>query len=371
MGVIGSIFQQEFNGLRGSLSLDQLKAASNIMSCRTARMGGRVYSCPSGESGHDYCVMYNSCHYRHCPECNTIPRARWLESYQAKLLNCGHRQVVFTVPHELNSLWLYNKRALSALLFNCVSEALKVFLKDAKWLGATAGYSLVLHTWGRNLSLHPHIHAVITEGGLNNDGHWVKPKHKDFLPSVAMMHKFRGAYIGGIRKLLRRDELTLPDGEHEQELRVTLDRIYRTKKWNLKVEKGYAHGAGLVKYLSKYLKGGPIKSSQVISDSGAVFLRYKDHRTGLIRRQKYSGPGFMKQLLIHIPPSRMPVIRHYGLYSVSSKNNRLKASVQLPNSVKAPTVEEYLKSIGVVRSEICSVCQKKMRIEELRTRELG
>ena len=132
-----------------------------------------------------------------------MPRARWIEKYQSKILNCRHRQVVFTVPHELNSLWLYNKKALCNLLFQSASKTLKTFMLDSKWLGATGGYSLILHTWGRNLSLHPHIHAVITEGGMDCAGNWIEPKHKDFLPAVAMMHKFRGACIGGIRKLLR------------------------------------------------------------------------------------------------------------------------------------------------------------------------
>ena len=174
-----------------------------------------------------------------------MPRARWLENYQSKNLNCRHRQVVFTVPHELNSLWLYNKKALSNLLFQCASKTLKTFMLDSKWLGATAGFSLILHTWGRNLSLHPHIHAVITEGGMDCEGNWIEPKHKDFLPAVAMMHKFRGAYIGGIRKLLRQENLTIPPDATEAQLRKTLDTVYREKKWNLKVEKQYTQGDGL------------------------------------------------------------------------------------------------------------------------------
>ena len=369
MDVIQSIFQQEFNGLRNNVSLDQLKAASNIVACRTGRLGGRVYSCPSGEEGHDGCVMYNSCHYRHCPQCNTMPRARWLEKYQSKLLNCGHRQVVFTVPHELNKLWLYNKKELSGLFFSCVSKTLKTFILDPKWLGATAGYSLILHTWGRNLSLHPHIHAVITEGGFNSDGVWVEPNHKDYLPAVAMMHKFRGAYISGIRKLIRAEQLKIPEGETETQIKRILNRVYTEKKWNVKVEKGYSHGRGIMKYLSRYLKGGPIKRSQVKVDLAVVKLRYKDHRSGLMKYQKFSKPGFIKQLLVHIPPTAMPMIRHYGLYAAASKVKRERAAKSLPVVKSTFNVEQYLESIGIVRSDTCSVCESIMQVRELRTKE--
>ena len=369
MNAIQSVFKHEYQGLRSSLSLDQLKAADNIISCRTAKMGARELRCPSGEAGHDYCYMYNSCHYRHCPQCNAIPRAKWLKDYQSKSLNCAHRQVVFTIPHELNKLWLYNKKELSNLLFRSVSNTLKVFLHDPKWLGATAGFSLVLHTWGRNLSLHPHIHAVITEGGLSADG-WIKPKHKEFLPAVAMMHKFRGAYIGGLRKLLRQEKVTMPEGVDQRELRKTLDTVYREKKWNLKVEKGSCQGSGLTKYLSRYLKGGPISPNQVKSDGGSVKLRYKDHRTGLIRRHRFSNSGFMKQLLTHIPPRSMPMIRHHGLYAGSNKELRDQAAQLLPTGTAIFTIEGHLRSIGIKRSDSCSVCSRTMKVRTLTSREL-
>lgn len=371
MNAIQSAFQEELSGLRGSLSLDQLRAASNISKCRTWKMGAREYRCESGETGHDYCYLYNSCHYRHCPQCNAIPRSRWLEGFESKLLNCAHRQIVFTVPHELNSLWLYNKRELSNLFFRSVSKTLKLFLQDSNWLGGTAGFSLILHTWGRNLSLHPHIHAVVSEGGLDEEGEWQQAKHKDFLPAVAMMHKFRGAYISGIRKLLREQELVLPEGCSEAELRKILNQVYLNKKWNLRVEKAHPKGKGLVKYLSRYLKGGPISPSQVKSNGGAVIQRYKDHRTGLTRRHRFSKRGFVKQLLVHIPPKSMPMIRHYGLYSGSKQKERQDASEQLPGDKEEFSFEEYMLSMGIERSPHCSVCSREMKVRRFSFRELS
>ena len=365
MDVIQSIFQESFRQVERPMPLSQLKAASNIMNCRTAEMGGRVQQCPSGKEGHDHCILYNSCHYRNCPQCNLMPRLKWLEKYQQRLLNCGHRQVVFTVPHELNELWLCNTRAMSNLLFDCVSSTLRTFLLDEKWLGAKAGYSLVLHTWGRNLSLHPHIHAVITEGGLNAQGKWVEPKYSCFLPAEAMMPRFKGAYISGIRKLIRENKLTMPKGQSVVQLRSILTKIYSKKKWNVRVEESYTHGEGIVKYLSRYLKGGPIRSHQVKQSHNGVRLRYKDHRTGLIRWQPFSKEKFVSQLLIHTPPSGMPMIRHYGLYASGCTKAREVARKQLKRHTAGFDIEEYLESLGIVRSDTCSVCGRELRITEI------
>ena len=365
MDVIQSIFQESFTQVERSMPLCQLKAASNIMSCRTAVMGGRVHECPSGEEGHDHCIMYNSCHYRNCPQCNLMPRLKWLEKHQTRLLNCSHRQVVFTVPHELNRLWLCNTREMSNLLFGSVASTLKTFLSDEKWLGAKAGYSLVLHTWGRNLSLHPHIHAVITEGGLNAEGNWVEPKYGCFLPAEAMMPRFRGAYISGIRRLIRENKLTMPEGQSVVQLRCVLNKVYSEKKWNVRVEESYTHGEGIVKYLSRYLKGGPIRSHQVKQGDDEVRLRYKDHRSGLIRWQPFSKEKFISQLLIHTPPSSMAMIRHYGLYASGSVKKREAARKQLKCLTSGFDIEEYLKSIGIDRSDKCSVCGRQMRVTEI------
>lgn len=369
MDVIQSIFQESYKQVDRAMPLSQKKAASNIMNCRTAEMGGRVHECPSEEEGHDHCIQYNSCHYRNCPQCNLMPRLKWLEKYQQRLLNCAHRQVVFTVPHELNKLWLHNTRVLSNLLFKSVSSTLKSFLSDEKWLGAKAGYSLVLHTWGRNLSLHPHIHAVITEGGLDTEGEWVDPAYDCFLPAAAMMSKFRGAYVSGIRKLIRENELKLPENQTVVQLRNVLNNIYSKKKWNVRVEESYSHGKGLVKYLSRYLKGGPIRSHQVKLSGEGVKLRYKDHRTGLIRWQPFSKKKFVSQLLIHTPPSSMPMIRHYGLYASGCAKNREVARKKLKRVRNDFDIEKYLSSLGIDRSGVCSVCGREMRILEIKKKK--
>lgn len=371
MDVIQNLFKIHLEEVRQHLPLDQLKAADHIIACRTALLGGRVHHCPSRKADHDWCMMYNSCHYRHCPQCNLMPRLRWLEQAESKLLNCAHRQVVFTVPHELNDLWRYNKREINQLLFQCASKCLHTFLADKKWLGAKAGFSLVLHTWGRNLSVHPHIHAVVTEGGLTPTGEWKAARHKDFLPAVPMMHKFRGAYLSGIRQLLREKKLTLPDGQTVAGMRKVLNALYQHKKWNVKVEPGYLHGRGVVKYLSRYLKGGPIRSRQVKVTSDGVSLRYMDHRSGLFRRQTFTAGRFVRQLLTHVPPHGQPVIRHYGLYASASREKREIAAEQLPKRDRSFCIEAFLESIGIHRATNCSVCGSVLRVKRLDASERG
>jgi hypothetical protein len=206
---------------------------------------------------------------------------------------------------------------------------------------------------------------VITEGGLNAQGKWVEPKYSCFLPAEAMMPRFKGAYISGIRKLIRENKLTMPKGQSVVQLRSILTKIYSKKKWNVRVEESYTHGEGIVKYLSRYLKGGPIRSHQVKQSHNGVRLRYKDHRTGLIRWQPFSKEKFVSQLLIHTPPSGMPMIRHYGLYASGCTKAREVARKQLKRHTAGFDIEEYLESLGIVRSDTCSVCGRELRITEI------
>jgi hypothetical protein len=273
--------------------------------------------------------------------------------------------VVFTVPHELNKLWLKNTREMANLLFNSVSGTLKTFLNDKKWLGAKAGYSLVLHTWGRNLSLHPHIHAVITEGGLNEAGEWIEAKYDSFLPAEAMMRKFKGAYISGIRRMVREGKLSMPDDQTVVQLRHVLDKVYTDKKWNVRVEESYPHAEGVIKYLSRYLKGGAIRSHQIRNHTDEIKLRFKDHRTGTSRWRRFSKTGFISQLLIHTPPSGMAMIRHYGLYASGCRKELDKARSQLAQTAKSFDIEQFLESIGIDRSDVCSVCGSQLLVTEI------
>jgi hypothetical protein len=155
--------------------LYQHKALRKLSRCRTEALGGHTQRCPEG---HVNGIWYNSCKHRACPQCQGLASEEWLRNTQSILLDCPHHHVIFTMPSALNELWRYNRSIMIDILFKATQETLQKFAKDPKYLAAIPGMLLVLHTWGRNLSLHPHIHALISHGGLNASGKWVEPKKR-------------------------------------------------------------------------------------------------------------------------------------------------------------------------------------------------
>ncbi len=182
------------------------------MRCRTAAMGGHVTRCPNG---HIEQVHYNSCKNRSCPQCNSLPTERWLDKQKAKLLECDHYHVIFTVPHSLIALWWCNQRLMSDLLFRSASETLKELLADPKYLGATVGILATLHTWGRDLSRHPHLHCLISGSGRTDTGEFKQSTSDYLLPYRVLRKLFRGKYVAGLRKANKVGKLQLPRGLSE------------------------------------------------------------------------------------------------------------------------------------------------------------
>src|ERR1017187_9680435 len=182
---------------RSSFGFQQLKAFRAILRCRTAALGGHRDACPS--CGHQ-AISYNSCRNRHCPKCQTQGRERWLAARERELLTTSYFHVVFTVPHELNVLALENPRLFYDLLFTASAQTLLEIAIDRKHLGAEIGVISILHTWGQNLLLHPHIHCAIPAGGLSPDyRQWIRPRYPFFLPVKVLSRVFRGKFLAGLR----------------------------------------------------------------------------------------------------------------------------------------------------------------------------
>ena len=190
---------------RSSFGFQQLKAFRAILRCRTAALGGHRDACPS--CGHQ-AISYNSCRNRHCPKCQTQGRERWLAARERELLTTSYFHVVFTVPHELNVLALENPRLFYDLLFTASAQTLLEIAIDRKHLGAEIGVISILHTWGQNLLLHPHIHCAIPAGGLSPDyRQWIRPRYPFFLPVKVLSRVFRGKFLAGLKRLHRRNQL--------------------------------------------------------------------------------------------------------------------------------------------------------------------
>ena len=198
------------------------QTARAIMQCRTAALGGHIQACPDG---HISRVWYNSWRHRSCPQCAYLQTERWLPLQQARLLACDHSHVLFTLPHDLNPLWLANVPVMSALLFQAVRETLFDLLGDPQYLGAQPGMIAALHTWSQTFVLHPHLHCLVTGGGRTPAGQWVAVRHGFLLPAQVVMAVFRGKMLAAIRQAWARGALVLPDGLRPQQLMHLLTRL--------------------------------------------------------------------------------------------------------------------------------------------------
>jgi hypothetical protein len=185
----------------------QLKAALNLLRCRTAALGGHIEECPEGHTQH---VWYNSCRHRSCPQCAFLQIEQWLEKKKELILPCDHYHFIFTQPSELRRLWQYNLEPMADLLFHSSSATLTKLLGDEAHLGARPGILAALHTWGRTLVFHPHLHCLVTGGGLTPDGEWKAVRNGFLLPARVVREVYRGKFLEGLEKLLRGGQLQLP-----------------------------------------------------------------------------------------------------------------------------------------------------------------
>jgi len=296
------------------------KAARAVMQCRTAALGGHVQACPDG---HFTRIWYNSCRHRSCPQCASLQTERWLTLQQARLLACDHYHVIFTLPHDLNALWLANVPVMSGLLFQVVRDTLDTLLADPKYLGAQPGIIAALHTWSQTLVLHPHLHWLVTGGGLTPDGHWKAVRNGFLLPVRVVMAVFRGKMLDAIRRACARDELVLPEAMRPQQFLNRLNRLghAQTTPWNVHIRERYRHGAGVVTYLARYLRGGPLKNARLVAwDGDRVTFTYRasaaEQASGAAPRSRMtlSSADFLQRWLLHVPAPHTRTVRSYGLY---------------------------------------------------------
>src|ERR671931_1429109 len=295
-------------------------AARAIMQCRTAALGGHVQACPDGHMAR---IWYNSCRYRSCPQCASLQTERWLTLQRARLLACDHSHVIFTLPHDLNPLWLANVPVMTTLLFLTVCDTLGTLLADPKYLGAQPGIIAALHTWSQTLVLHPHLHCLVTGGGLTPDGQWRAVRNGFLLPARVVMAVFRGKMLAAIRQALACEALTVPAPMRPQQLQNLLNRLGhpRKTKWNVRIMERYRHGAGAVTYLARYLRGGPIKNARLIAcDGDRVTFTYRaregeaDAESVSPHRMTLPVVDFLQRWLLHVPGPHTRVVRSYGLY---------------------------------------------------------
>ncbi len=329
-----SIFAQYFPAYEAQHKLHprERQAARCILKCYTAQAGAHVDYCPEL---HYMQLTYHACRHRSCPRCADRPRQQWLQAEMGRLLPCAHFHTIFTLPHELLALWQYNREEMIALLMDSVRASLLTLLGDPRHLGATPGLLLSLHTWGRNLSHHPHVHALVSAGGVQADGSW-KASREGYLVALPVLRKmFAGKLLGGLSELLKAHALSLPSELPEAHWRGVINKLYR-KHWNIQINAPYAHGRFVAVYLARYAKGGPLpKDRELQLHDGQVSFEYTDHRDGRRKRLHLSAHEFIARILWHAPPKGVHTTRHAGLYATAARVQHGQALLALSTAQPA------------------------------------
>jgi len=307
-------------------SAAQQKVMGHLQRCRTAALGGHLDRC--ADCGHER-PSYNSCRDRHCPKCQGPRQAEWLARRLERLVPTAHYHVVFTLPEALRPLVLGNKRLLYGLLFKAASQTLTTIAADPRHLGAQLGFTAVLHTWGQKLDAHPHLHCVVTGGGLSPDGQrWVSRKQPFLLPTPVLSSLFRGKYLAGLQRLWKRGLLRLGGSTAELADPVAWaglrDRLYR-KKWQVYAKRPFGGPKQVFTYLGRYTHRVAITNRRIEDISGGtVRFSYRDYKDGRrIKALELMATEFLRRFLLHVLPKGFVRIRHYGLYAGSNVNTKL------------------------------------------------
>ena len=313
------------------------KVFEQLTACHTAGIGVHVNRCSNSDCRHEQ-YQYHSCGNRHCPNCGGTKREQWLEDKTAALLPTSYYHVVFTLPHEFNSIIMGNRKLLFKLLFDAASYTLLTLAKDEKWLGATPGIISILHTWGQQLSFHPHVHCIVSGGGVF-DNQWVSEKRKKNLylfPQKAMQIIYKAYFLKQLRKLIKDKQLLIP-GSVDMEQTIKMAGF---KKWNVYAKRPFGGPLQVLEYLGRYTHKVAITAHriQAIDDKNkTICFKYKDyHQRGSNKMHKemtISIGEFNRRFEQHILPKGFVKIRQYGYLKNHQRSSRLKqlfAQMQIP-----------------------------------------
>jgi Putative transposase/Transposase zinc-binding domain len=344
------------------------RAAWCIRNCFTAATGSHALVCPAG---HFTAIQHHACKHRSCPRCAARPRQLWMQAQLQRLLPCPHFHVVFTLPHEFLPLWSYNRQAMTSLLFDCVRDTLLELMADPKRAAIRPALFMALHTWGRTLSYHPHIHCLLSAGGINANGQWQSTGTKYLLPLKVLQALFRGKLLARLRSLLNSPRFVLPP---QQDLAYWLNCIkpmYR-KHWNIEIQPPYDHARGVATYLARYAKGGPVPSSRPLSldTKGMVRMGYTDHRDGRAKTLCIHAHEFIARVLWHAPPKGQHTVRYAGLYNSAQREQYQSARAALTPPTQ-PTLPEPLAARPAPTPphhapfQLCPNCNSPLRLQRL------
>src|SRR5213593_1591683 len=323
----GAAYREQYGN---TLSPDRKRALRDIAACRTPFFGGHVYQC-------DHCrekvFSYHSCRNRSCPKCHQDQTQRWLSQQRQRLLPCSYFLVTFTLPAQLRPLARSHLKKIYGLLMKAAADALQTLAKDPRYLGARIGALSVLHTWTRAMLYHPHVHMLVTAGGISADRTtWIKPKNPTFLvPVHALSVIFRAKICAALKKAGLLQEVP--------------SKVWN-KNWVVHCQHA-GQGEKVLEYLGRYIFRVAISNSRLERiENGQVTFRYRDNRSQEMRRVALPGEEFIRRFLEHVLPRGCAKVRYYGLWSGSCRKQLDQARTQL-NVPRSDAADDFLSDTFV------------------------
>ncbi len=335
------------------------------MSCRTAELGGHVLACD--ECGY-WTILYNSCRNRHCPKCQSLKQARWLEARQADLLPVEYFHVVFTVPDVLRPVFLAQPKRCYSLLFAAVAETLREVALTPERLGARIGLTAMLHTWTQTLLYHPHIHCIVPGGGLNSERtRWVSCKSGFFLPVGVLSAVFRGKLLEKLEAAVVNGDVESPKGLPARWLEHAAE-----KKWVVHSKPPFAGPEQVLRYLGRYTHRIALSNHRLVGLEGRnVTFRYKDRSDGdKPKLLTLDAVAFLRRFLLHVVPAGFMRIRHYGFLANSVRRKAIALCRALLTVAEpehdgsgepvpdSETWQELLQRLTGVDVTLCPTCKE-------------
>ena len=350
----GSRFLDKY---QSSFGYQKLKAFRAIQNCRTAALGAHLDACL--ECGYRQAISYNSCRNRHCPKCQAQVRQRWLAAREREVLPTSYFHVVFSVPHELNVFALENPRAFYDLLFTASAASALEMAANPKHLGAEIGTLAILHTWGQNLLLHPHIHCVIPAAGLSPDHcRWIDSRQRFFLPVWALRRVFRGKFIDGLKRLYRRKKLGRTGSaavfSEPKQFAKLIGRL-RRQDWVVYIKPAFGGPLQVLRYLGRYTHRVAISNHRLLAFDGEhVTFRWRDYTHGNKSRvMTLHAIEFLRRFFLHVLPKGFVRIRHFGFLANRFRADRIALCRKLLDCVIS---EPALTSLPAASAWHCPRC---------------
>ena len=351
-----------------SLSTAQRRVMTAIERCRTAALGGHVEQCDT--CGYQR-ISYNSCRNRHCPKCQSLARAQWLDDRRSELLAVPYFHVVFTVPQKIAAIAFQNKEPVYDILFRTAAETLLTIAADPVHLGAELGFFAVLHTWGQTLLHHPHLHCVVPGGGLSPDGSgWIACRPNFFVPVRVLARLFHRLFLAALEKAFDAKKLTFYGSLEPLRDRRAFHRYLapaRNAEWCVYTKPSFAGPEQVLAYVARYTHRVAISNNRLLDiDQGKVRFRWKDYRNGNRQRtMTLATDEFIRRFLLHVLPEGFQRIRYYGFLANRHREQKLARCRQLlampqPEATDKAAVQDYRdqyqKLTGASLTE-CPACQ--------------